>query len=618
MKNELQQWLQRQRRLEAPGGHLLGGLPDRLERGQRRPVLITPGPGLFARTRWLFLPVLLFVLALPAVVQAQFTFTTNSGAITITGYTGSGGAVTIPDTTNGLPVTSIGDAAFRACFSLASITIPNSVTTIGDFAFYDCGLTNVTIADSITNIGNHAFAVCGGLTAITVDALNPVYSSVAGVLFNKSQATLIQCPGRKGGAYTIPNSVTSIGKWAFESCIGLISVTIPNSVTNIGDSAFYDCDSLTSVTIGTNVTSIGNAAFWSTSLTGVNIPNSVTTIGNIAFAGARLASVTIGSNITSIGTAPFTGCYPLMAITVNALNPAYSSVAGVLFNKNQTTLIEYPYGTKTSYNISNRVTSIGESAFSGTILTNVTIPSSVTNVQNEAFAYCHLLTAITVDTLNSFYRSVAGVLFDKTQTTLIQFPGGIAGSYTIPSSVTTIGDNAFAVCALTNVAIGSNVTSIGDSAFEGCFSLGSITIPNSVVSIGENAFDNCSRLTSVTIPNSVTSIGESAFGGCRGLTSVTIPNSVISIGDYTFSGCSGLTSVTIANSVTSIGDQAFSSCTSLTGVYFNGNAPASVYMCSSMTPKRPSITCRGPRAGARRLAGVRPCSGLRPSSRPLR
>src|SRR5665213_3625389 len=265
---------------------------------------------------------LLLLLALPAVVQAQFTFTTNNGAITITAYTGPGGHVTIPSMTNGWPVTSIGDYAFLNCSGLTSVTIPDSVTSIGSAAFYQCsGLTNltigtsvtsigdyafyncskltgVTIPNSVTSIGNDAFGDCSGLTAITVAALNPVYSSVGGVLFNTNQTTLIQCPGGKVGSYTIPNSVTNIGDSAFDHCSGLTSVTIPNSVTSIGSAAFYQCSGLTNLTI----------------------PNSVTSIGNDAFG----------------------ACSGLTAITVAALNPVYSSVGGVLFNTNQTTLIECP------------------------------------------------------------------------------------------------------------------------------------------------------------------------------------------------------------------------------------------------------------------------------------
>jgi hypothetical protein len=222
------------------------------------------------RSVWL----LLLLLTLPAVVQGQFTFTTNNGAITITGYTGSGGAVTIPDTTNGYSVTSIGDnvfgvGAFENCTSVSSVIIPNSVTSIGDDAFYGCsltsvtrgtnvttigedafagcGLTSVAIPDSVTSIGDTALSWCSNLTAITLGAFNPVYSSVSGVLFNQNQTTLIQYPGGKAGSYAVPDSVTSIGGAAFGDCHRLTSVIIPKSVTSIGDEAFWNCSSLTGV-----------------------------------------------------------------------------------------------------------------------------------------------------------------------------------------------------------------------------------------------------------------------------------------------------------------------------------------------------------------------------------
>jgi len=158
----------------------------------------------------------------PAGAQAQFTFATNNGAITISRYTGSGGAVLIPSTTNGLPVTSVGANAFYFCTNLTSITIPSGVTSIGAFAFDNCiNLTSVTIPASVTGIGNDAFVSCTRLTSIT-----------------------------------IPNSVTSIGDFAFDYCISLTSVTIPGSVTSIGAGAFNYCTALTSVVIGNSVTNI--------------------------------------------------------------------------------------------------------------------------------------------------------------------------------------------------------------------------------------------------------------------------------------------------------------------------------------------------------------------------
>src|ERR1019366_1630729 len=187
------------------------------------------------------LPLLLF-LTLPAVGQAQdYDYTINGdNTITITEYIGSGGDVTIPDTIDGLSVTSIGDYAFFGCQSLTGVTIPSNVT----------------------NIGFGSFAYCTNLTTITVATDNPAYRSVAGILFNKSTTTLIQCPGGKAGSYTVPNSVTSIDGEAFYQCSSLTNVTVPNSVTSIGYGAFEYCTSLTGVYFQGNASSVGSDVFY--------------------------------------------------------------------------------------------------------------------------------------------------------------------------------------------------------------------------------------------------------------------------------------------------------------------------------------------------------------------
>ena len=358
-------------------------------------------------------------------------------------------------------------------------------------------------------------------------------------------------------------SVTSIGNCAFRYCTSLKSITIPNSVIEIGSSAFSGCSSLTSITIPNSVTNIGDSTFW--------------------------------------------GCSSLTAIYVAVDNKNYTSVNGVLFNKDKTALICYPAGkTDKSYNITNSVTSIGDYAFNGcSSLTSVTIPNSVTEIGGSAFVGCASLKSITMP--NSV-TSIGDMAFYKCSSlTSITIPDSVTSigssafsdcsklrSITIPNSVTSIGAWAFNGCTgLTaiNVAMenqnyvspdgvlynkdkttiicypagkkGNNykipdgVTEIGSIAFSRCSSLTSVTIPNSVTSIGSGAFNGCTSLTRVTIPNSVTKIGWNAFSDCTSLTSITIPNSVISIDWYAFRGCTSLKSITIPNSVTSIGKNAF-------------------------------------------------------------
>jgi serine acetyltransferase len=259
---------------------------------------------------------------------------------------------------------------------------------------------------------------------------------------------------------TIPNSVTSIGVAAFAECTSLTGITIPDSVTTIANSFFYQCTSLTSITIGNRVTRIGNEAFtYCKSLTSITIPSSVITIGDYAFAGCNsLTNINIPSSVTSIGYLAFFSTN-LTSITVDSRNPAYTSVDGVLFDKNIRTIIRYPVAMKG---------------------TNYVIPSSVTSIGDYAFVGCNSLTNIT-----------------------------------IPSSVTSIGEGAFYFCnSLTNINIPSSVTSIGDSAFRDCNSLTSINIPSSVTSIGHCAFW-CENLTRVTLSRRTHFFNSSfnVFGG---------------------------------------------------------------------------------------------------------
>jgi hypothetical protein len=221
-------------------------------------------------------------------------------------------------------VISIGSAAFWICNGLTSLIIPNSVTSIGYSAFSYCnGLTTITIGNSVTSIGEDVFTSCYGLTNIIVDAGNPNYSSVNGILFNKLQDTLLQYPMGKTGSYIIPNTVTSIGYQAFAGCRGLTSITIPNTVTSIGDYAFYYC-------------------YYG--LTSVAIPNSVTSIGKFAFCGCfGLTSVTIGNSVTTIGDYAFYDCIGLTAMYVKTINPP-SVGNNVFYGVSTAILLHVPCG----------------------------------------------------------------------------------------------------------------------------------------------------------------------------------------------------------------------------------------------------------------------------------
>ena len=463
-----------------------------------------------------------YSLSTPTDIENLFEYEISNGKATITDVdTSISGDVTIPSTLGGYPVTSIGNSAFENCQSLKSITIPDSVTSIGYDVFYNCTrftkvnitdiaawcnidfsdsysnplfyaenlylnnvlVTDLVIPDGVTKVGDYAFYNYKYLESVTLP--DSVTSIGAYAFYN--------CTSLESAI--IPDFVTFISVYAFAGCTSLTSITIPDKVTRIGWSAFENCSSFTSITIPDSVTYIESDTFAGcTSLTSITIPNSVTSIAGSVFKNCTsLTSITIPDSVTSIGYRAFYHCTSLTNITIP---DSITSIGSNAFEH---------CASLTSITIPDSVTSIGYEAFYNcTSLTNITIPDSVTSIGKSAFAGCVSLTSINVNSNNAHFSSQDGVLFNKNKTELVQYPIRLTDtSYTIPDSVTSIGELAFYNTVDYNNSNNweNGVLYIGKHLIKAKTSIsGNYTIKAGTLTIADYAFHNRTSLKSITIP----------------------------------------------------------------------------------------------------------------------
>ncbi len=359
----------------------------------------------------------LWAVGLGSSVQAaDYTYTTNNGTITITGYTGPGGDVSIPDSITGLPVTTIRERVFSQCTNLISVIIPASITNIG---------------------GDSPFIDCPSLTAITVATNNPAYASLDGVLLDKNLTTLLVYPAGRVGGYALPESVTDVSHFAFYNCGDLTQLAIGSKTTNLelGTFTLWGSTSLKTITVDSSnpVYASQDGVLFDKSLSKMlicpagkvgdyKVPSGVKTIG-LAFLMCRsLTSIQISSSVTNIHDSAFYDCLSLEAITVDTNNAAYSSLDGVLFDRNQTQLIRCPARKTGSYAIPSGTMSIGRSAFDPcTRLTSVIIPSSIGIIDFGAFDGCTSLTGAYFE--GNAPRCFGEPFTGHTNTTVYYLPG---------------------------------------------------------------------------------------------------------------------------------------------------------------------------------------------------
>lgn len=509
---------------------------------------------------------------------------------------------------NGLE--TIGNRAFRGC-DLISITFPGSLKYIGSEVFYSNDLASVT------------FAKGGGGLKIGEKAFYHLWS-LKSVVFEEGVESIGEYAFYGCGLETIvlPEGLKSIGGYAFYSCSNLSSVTLPNTLEYIGACAFFYTEWAESkVADDDGILYYGNVAmkctdksesgvaikfkdgtlgvadnFGSgTTITSVEFPSSMRHIGSYAFSGQGITSLVLNDGLEVIeGDAfancnsltnvvipesvkrmiyPFTGCDGIVLMTINAKNLSEDSRLRVV------NLTKLTIGSEVQVLPDNFV----DASNSLRVIFEDRSPESSLYIGTKSLPYSYMTSlrlpncriALGKEALKNvkFQFEIPGIITEIGESALAS--SGVSGSIRLSEDVTSICEGAFSGCSgLTSVTIPNTLTSIGDGAFYGCSSLNSIIIPDGVISIGNYAFEDCSGLTSVNIPDGVTSIGDYVFAHCTGLASVNIPNGVTYIGWQTFNNCA-LTSITIPNSVTTINSMAFVNCTALTSVTI-GNGVTSI------------------------------------------
>ncbi len=370
------------------------------------------------------------------------------------------GALNIPATLGGYPLKRIGMWAFEGYRGLTSVVIPDGVEDVDFYAFQNCSsLEKVVLPKPLKELAPHLFDACSSLTDVT-----------------------------------IPDSVTNICSYVFTQCVSLKSITIPKSVVNLHKpwTIFSVCTNLQSIVVDAD-----NPNY--SSIDGVLFDKAGTRL--LVCPAGKQGTYVVPNAVEEIGTNAFAACNSLASISVATENQHYSSLNGVLYNKDKTALLVYPVGKQGI----------------------CTIPASVETIE-PGLLQCPHVTEIFADSASLYYSSVDGVLFNKTGTILVAYPTLRQGAYVIPDTVTKIGERAFAGChGLTGITFTDNVVKIGKQAFVNCTGVISLQLPKHLEKVNEYVFEGCSGLSSVVIPAGVTRVEFGAFWACSNITSVVVP-----------------------------------------------------------------------------------------------
>ena len=545
--------------------------------------------------------------------NSLFDYVLVDGEAYVTRYKGASSDVCIPDTIDGydvigfsldlMDVTSlvIGNnvrvitpysfyGSNKGCNKLTKVVIGSGVTLIETTAFYNCPvLTRIEFTNSTTELQRDILYLCPSITidfgmsnisftseivsscgplSFEIDENNPYLCVYDGILYTADMKTLVLCPHNRQGDLVIPDTVTTIGAYAFYECDNLTSITLPEGLLSIEAYAFYKCKGLTSIVIPNSVTTIGIGAFeYCEGLYSVTIGKGVKTIGSWAFYSCTKilfvynhSSISITKGSTDHG---YAGYY---AVNIYTSDDDFSEIftddnGFIFFNDGVSYYLIGYSGTSTELvlpsSCNGKSYEIFRNAFNGLdTITSVVIPEGVTKIGDSAFQGCTALTSVTIGDTVTYLGTSA---FEKCK--LLEY-------VKLPAGISEIADYTFYDCiALKEIIIPEGVTTIGEWAFTDCESLESVTLPSTLEVIDYHAFAWCYNLKSIVFPDSLTTIRQSAFSNCDSLSVVSIGSSVTSIGYWAFESCDNLTTVFIPSSVIYIDEGAFINCSNDLTIY---------------------------------------------------
>ncbi|MDO4565571.1 MAG: leucine-rich repeat domain-containing protein [Clostridia bacterium] len=573
--------------------------------------------------------VIAIVALRPSPVE-DFIYEIRDGEAIIVEYTGVSSTVRIPSRIEGCPVTTIGSSAFYECYTLERVKIPDSVKTIDAAAFFACeNLKSFNIPNSVTSIGEYAFVATDWYYRRPIgllyhdDCLLGYIGTGPRDSFSIAEGTRLiaayafyQCDMSE---VIIPDSVTSIGSGAFDSCKQLASVTFRGDIDSIADYAFGSCRSLREIALPDSIKRIGDGAFSRCSELGsIDIPNSVERIGSMAFFGCTsLTEAELPDSVSQIGSNAFEDCHNLIDVkipdsVIEIGERAFEDTGWYVRQPNGLLYLddcllgykgEKPAGVVA---VAEGTRLIADYAFTScNKLTSLEIPASVKTISDSAVWLCNALERVEVDADNRRYYDVDGVLFGEDNKTLLFYPASRTETeYAIPDGVESIGSIAFYDTGLTKIKIPASVKSIGDNAFftaehltefsvaEGNGSFmdvdgvlmskdkkvlmrypsakdgSSYSVPEGVETIAPFAFHECAKLVSITMPDSVERVDEGAFYLCQSLEEIELSDNIVYLGDSTFESCEKLRRIELPKGITTIPEYTFYGCDALETVVF--------------------------------------------------